>query len=64
MDYRSTPLNLCCRAKYYLKSMEFTKTVLPQNNVAISRLTIVSHEAKEKQAVCNEQVSYLQVAPL
>ena len=29
----------------------------------ISRLTIVSREAKKKQAVCNERVSYLQVAP-
>ena len=27
-------------------------------------LSIVSHEAKKKQAVCDEQVSYLQVAPL
>ena len=31
---------------------------------AISRLTIVSHEAKKKQAVRDEQVSYLHVAPL
>ena len=30
----------------------------------ISRLTIVSREAKKKQAVHNKQVSYLQVAPL
>ena len=30
----------------------------------ISRLTIVSREAKKKQAVRNEQVSYLHVAPL
>ena len=29
-----------------------------------SRLTIVSREAKKKQAVCDEQVSYLHVAPL
>ena len=29
-----------------------------------SRLTIVSREAKKKQAVRNEQVSYLHVAPL
>ena len=29
-----------------------------------SRLTIVSHEAKKKQAVRDERVSYLQVAPL
>ena len=28
----------------------------------ISRLTIVSHEAKKKQAVRDEQVSYLHVA--
>ena len=32
--------------------------------VAISRLTIVSREAKKKQAVRDEQVSYLHVAPL
>ena len=30
----------------------------------ISRLTIVSREAKKKQAVRDEQVSYLHVAPL
>ena len=30
----------------------------------ISKLTIVSREAKKKQALCNERVSYLQVAPL
>ena len=30
----------------------------------ISRLTIVSREAKKKQAVRDEQVCYLQVAPL
>ena len=29
-----------------------------------SRLTIVSREAKKKQAVCDEQLSYLHVAPL
>ena len=29
-----------------------------------SRLTIVSREAKKKQAVRDEQVSYLHVAPL
>ena len=29
-----------------------------------SRLTIVSREAKKKQAVCDEQVSYLHVASL
>ena len=29
-----------------------------------SRLTIVSREAKKKQAARDEQVSYLQVAPL
>ena len=29
-----------------------------------SRLTIVSHEAKKKQAVHNKRVSYLHVAPL
>ena len=27
-------------------------------HIYISRLTIVSHEAKKKQAICNEQVSY------
>ena len=32
--------------------------------LSISRLTIVSREAKKKQAVRNEQVSYLHVAPL
>ena len=31
---------------------------------SISRLTIVSREAKKKQAVRDEQVCYLQVAPL
>ena len=30
----------------------------------ISRLMIVSHEAKKQQAVRDEQVSYLHVAPL
>ena len=30
----------------------------------ISRLTIVSREAKKKHAVRDEQVSYLHVAPL
>ena len=30
----------------------------------VSRLTIVSREAKKKQAVRDEQVSYLHVAPL
>ena len=30
----------------------------------LSRLTIVSREAKKKQAVHNERVSYLHVAPL
>ena len=30
----------------------------------LSRLTIVSRDAKKKQAVRDEQVSYLQVAPL
>ena len=30
----------------------------------LSRLTVVSRGAKKKQAVRNEQVSYLQVAPL
>ena len=30
----------------------------------ISRLTIVSREAKKKQAVRDERVSYLHVAPL
>ena len=29
-----------------------------------SRVTIVSHEAKKKEAVCNERVSYLHIAPL
>ena len=32
--------------------------------IYISRLTIVSREAKKKQAVRDEQVSYLHVAPL
>ena len=30
----------------------------------ISRLMIVSCEAKKKQAICNEQVSYLHIAQL
>ena len=38
--------------------------VLVTRGAPISRLTIVSHEAKKKQAVCNERVSYLHVAPL
>ena len=33
-------------------------------SVMVSRLTIVSREAKKKQAVRNERVSYLHVAPL
>ena len=32
--------------------------------VVTSRLTIVSRQAKKKQAVCDELVSYLLVAPL
>ena len=32
--------------------------------MSVSRLTIVSREAKKKQAVHDEQVSYLYVAPL
>ena len=32
--------------------------------IILSRLKIVSREAKKKQAVRNERVSYLQVAPL
>ena len=28
---------------------------------AISRLTVVSHEAKKKQAICDKWVSYLHV---
>ena len=35
-----------------------------ENGVSVSRLTIVSREAKKKQAVRDEQVSYLHVAPL
>ena len=34
------------------------------NRRSLSRLTIVSREAKKKQAVRDEQVSYLHVAPL
>ena len=34
------------------------------NTVLLSRLTIVSREAKKKQAVRDEQMSYLHVAPL
>ena len=33
-------------------------------NALLSRLTIVSREAKKKQKVCNEPVSYLHIAPL
>ena len=33
-------------------------------DATVSRLTIVSREAKKKQAVRDEQVSYLHVAPL
>ena len=32
--------------------------------IYVSRLTIVSREAKKKQAARDEQVSYLHVAPL
>ena len=32
--------------------------------IGISRLTTVSCKAKKKQAVCDEQASYLRVAPL
>ena len=35
--------------------------MLQQTAIAISRLTIVSREAKKKQAVRDEQVSYLHV---
>ena len=39
--------------------------ILPTNfNFLLSRLTIVSREGKKKQAVRDEQVSYLHVAPL
>ena len=42
----------------------FSKFIRRCSNLASSRLTIVSREAKKKQAVCDEQVCYLQVAPL
>ena len=38
--------------------------IVHKNVFTKSRLTIVSHEAKKKQAVHNERVSYLHVAPL
>ena len=44
------------------RSLLLSTTVL--NDIYISRLTIVSREAKKKQAVRDEQVSYLHVAPL
>ena len=34
------------------------------SHMALSRLMIVSLEAKKKQAVCNKQVSYLHLASL
>ena len=39
-------------------------TTVPPCFIYISRLMIVSREAKKKQAVRDEQVSYLHVAPL
>ena len=42
----------------------FTDILTGFNSVLISRLMIVSREAKKKQALRDERVSYLQVAPL
>ena len=44
----------------YKKRVYFSERVC----CIISRLTIVSREAKKKQAIRDEQVSYLHVAPL
>ena len=35
-----------------------------EHSELLSRLTIVSHKSKKKQAVRDEQASYLHVAPL
>ena len=40
------------------------ETFMVYGKLTLSRLTIVSREAKKKQAVRDEQVSYLHVAPL
>ena len=41
-----------------------TLSTMAWYHALVSRLTIVSREAKKKQAVRDEQVSYLHVAPL
>ena len=54
---------------YYQVNGTQDKICYPQGDktlvefIILSRLTVVSHEAKKKQTVRDEQVSYLQVAP-
>ena len=45
-------------------TIEILCAILLLNLIPISRLTIMSREAKKKQAVRDEQVSYLHIAPL
>ena len=61
--------NFCdkCSLIYYLYMHTYVELI--QRHMlgdlwVTSRLTIVSREAKKKQAVRDEQVSYLHVAPL
>ena len=50
--------------KCAMKMKESRKKEKENDGCVKSRLTIVSREAKKKQAVRDEQVSYLHVAPL
>ena len=55
-----------CRTKLvtHVQTHACMHTCTYTNTQHISRLTIVSREAKKKQAVRDEQVCYLQVTPL
>ena len=59
-----------CNANIYHGTLDNLRTFKPgafqprAPDFLKSRLTIVSREAKKKQAVRDEQVSYLHVAPL
>ena len=58
---------MCMLTNFLLidKSLIILAHAMIKSKVGIkSRLTIVSREAKKKQAVRDEQVSYLHVAPL
>ena len=54
----------CLRVMHDVTTPCAVPTINCKNDTSILRLTIVSREAKKKQAVRNKRVSYLQVAPL